>query len=123
MGRPMTGDTSDAVCCKFCHERLVTLHTLPLGGCLMAVHTIGIVVTARVLNGIRVGIGDVIQPVPESVSFTFYGAGRSVCHMTGVALVLCNPVVSVVPRGQRGAAWIFHVVDEGMHHVARPAGL
>src|SRR5262244_1017754 len=104
MGRPVTGDTSDAVCCKFFHKRLVALHTRPLGGCLMAVQTIGIVVTARVPNGIRVGIGDVIQPVSQSVSFTFQGSGRSVCHVTGVALVLCNPVVPVVPRGQRRAA-------------------
>ena len=84
----MTGNTRDTVSCELGCERLVTLHAFPLRGSLMAVEAIRIVVTAGILNRVRVGIGDVIQPVSEAVSLAFYGAGDSVCDVTGVALIL-----------------------------------
>ncbi len=123
MRRSMARDARDAICPQFPHECLVAFHALPFLGPLVTRQAIGVGVASHVLDGVRVGVGHIMQPVPEAVPFARQSSGRAIGDVTGVALVFRDPVVSVVPGGQRGAARAGHVIHERMHDVAGSTGL
>jgi hypothetical protein len=96
----MAGNTGHTVCREIVGEGPVTFHLLPFWGFSMTIKTIRIGIASGVFDWFLVRIGYVIQPVAKTISFPFDGTIDTIRYMASVALILGNPAVSVVPRGE-----------------------